>query len=130
MKLGYNLLYVDDVEKTMAFYTKAFGLEASFLHESKEYGEMKTGETKLGFVHHNTASSLGFDYERISLKNKAAGFEIAFIADNVELAFEQAVKAGAIAASKPKEKPWGQIVSYVRDINGMLVEICSAMKSP
>jgi predicted enzyme related to lactoylglutathione lyase len=31
MKLGYTLLYVDDVEKSMAFYSKAFGLEASFL---------------------------------------------------------------------------------------------------
>lgn len=127
MRFGYTLLYVDDVEKAMAFYSKAFGLEASFLHESKEYGEMKTGDTKLGFVHHNTAGSLGFEYEKLSLKNKAAGFEIGFIADNVEVAFERAVKAGAIEVSKPLEKPWGQIVSYVRDINGVLVEICSAM---
>lgn len=53
MKLGYTLLYVDDVEKTMAFYSKAFG--------------------------------------------------------------------------KPTKKPWGQVVSYVRDCNGLLVEICSSM---
>ncbi len=48
MKLGYTLLYVDNVEETMTFYSNAFGLEESFLHESKAYGEMKTGETKLG----------------------------------------------------------------------------------
>ncbi len=41
---GYTLIYVDDVVKTMNFYEKAFGLEAGFLHESKDYGEMKTGE--------------------------------------------------------------------------------------
>ena len=47
MKLGYTLFYVDDVEKTMAFYSKPFGLEAGFLHESKQYGEMATGETQI-----------------------------------------------------------------------------------
>ncbi len=127
MRLGYTLLYVDDVEKTMAFYSKAFGLEAGFLHESKDYGEMKTGDTKLGFVNHATAGSHGFEYEKLSLKSKAPGFEIGFVADNVENAFERAVKAGAIETSKPTKKPWGQVVSYVRDCNGLLVEICSAM---
>lgn len=41
MKLGYGLCYVDDVEKTMAFYSKAFGLDSGFLHESKQYGWFK-----------------------------------------------------------------------------------------
>ncbi len=127
MKLGYTLLYVDDVEKTMVFYANAFGLEIGFLHESKQYGEMKTGDTKLGFVHHDTAGSHGFKYEKLSLKALAPGFEISLVADDVEKAFERAVKAGAVATSKPTQKPWGQVVSYVRDCNGMLVEICSAM---
>ncbi len=68
MKLGYTLIYVDDVESTMAFYAKVFGLEVGFLHESKQYGEMKTGDTKLGFVHHDIAASHGFNYEKLSFK--------------------------------------------------------------
>jgi lactoylglutathione lyase len=127
MKLGYTLIYVDDVVKTMKFYEKAFGLKPGFIHDSKEYGEMITGDTKLGFVHHDTAGSHGFEYEKLSLKNKASGFEIGFVADNVEEAFARAVKAGAIATSQPTKKPWGQIVSYVRDCNGLLIEICSSM---
>ena len=31
----------------------------------------------------------------------------------------------AIALAKPKKKPWGQMVSYVRDLNGVIVELCS-----
>lgn len=127
MKLGYALIYVDDVVKTMTFYEKAFDLKSGFLHESKEYGEMITGNTKLGFVHHDTAASHGFEYEKLSLKNKASGFEIGFVADNVVEAFERAVEAGAIATSNPTKKPWGQVVSYVRDCNGLLVEICSSI---
>ena len=127
MKLAYTLIYVDDVEKTMSFYAKAFDLEIGFLHESKQYGEMKTGETKLGFVHHDTAGSHGFEYERLSLNQKAPGIEIGFIANDVTKAYERAVNAGAIAIKEPIKKPWGQIVSYVRDCNGLLVEICSAL---
>lgn len=127
MKFGYTLIYVDDVKKTMKFYEKAFGLNSGFLHESHQYGEMVTGDTKLGFVHHDTAKSHDFKYEKISLKKKAPGVEIAFVVDDVKKAFAKAVKAGAKSISKPTEKPWGQTVSYVRDCNGMLVEICSAM---
>ena len=127
MKLGYTLLYVGDVAKTMDFYAKAFGLKKGFLHESKQYGEMLTGETKLGFVHHDTVKTHGFKYEKLSIKKRPPGIEVGLVSTNVERAFSKAVKAGATGISKPNKKPWGQIVSYVRDCNGFLVEICSAM---
>jgi len=125
MKLGYTLLYVNDVEQSMNFYSSAFDLEKGFLHESKQYGEMTTGDTKLGFVQHETAESHGFEYEK-SLKEKIPfGFEIGFVTSDVESAFQRAINAGAESICRPKTKPWGQIVSYVRDCNGFLVEICS-----
>lgn len=127
MKLGYALVYVNDVEATMDFYAKAFDMQKGFLHESKQYGEMVTGDTKLGFVHHDTASSHGFRYEHLSPHGIPQGFEIGLIADNVSLAFVKAVAAGAAPVSQPVKKPWGQEVSYVRDCNGLIVEICSAM---
>ncbi len=120
-------MYVDDVKKTMAFYTKAFGLKVGFLHESGQYGEMVTGDTKLGFVHHETAASHGFKYDKMSLSKKPPACEIAFVTSNVDKAYTKAINAGAEAASEPEKKPWGQTVSYVRDCNGFLVEICSEM---
>jgi predicted enzyme related to lactoylglutathione lyase len=128
MKLGYTLLYVEDVEQTMNFYSNAFGLEKGFAHDSGQYGEMNTGSTKLGFVKHELASSHGFEYEKASLRHKCPGFEIGLIASDVSAAYQQALRAGAVAVSAPASKPWGQIVSYVRDCNGFLVEICSAME--
>lgn len=127
MKLKYNLFYVDNVPATMDFYEKAFGLTKGFLHPSNQYGEMVTGETSLGFVHHETAGSHGFQYLHTSTKGLPPAFEIGFVTDNVELAFTTALQAGAIAVSVPTTKPWGQTVSYVKDNNGFLVEICSPM---
>jgi uncharacterized glyoxalase superfamily protein PhnB len=59
------------------------------------------------------------------LKDQAAGAEIAFVVPSVEEKFNQAVSAGAVEVGKPTQKPWGQVVSYVRDNNGFLIEICS-----
>lgn len=127
MKLGYILFYVDDVQVSMNFYEAAFDLKKGFLHESNQYGEMMTGETKLGFVGHETAESHGFEYQKSDLNQRSFANEIGFTTADVESAYAKAVKAGAIGVSQPQKKPWGQVVSYVRDLNGNLVEICSPM---
>lgn len=46
---------------------------------------------------------------------------------NVEKAYKKAINEGAIPLVPPKEKPWGQTVAYVRDPNGILIELASPM---
>lgn len=126
MKLGYNLLYVNDVSITMDFYEKAFGLIKGFLHPEGDYGEMITGETKLGFVSHKLAGSHGFSYRK-QTTSELPSFEIGFVTENVEASFSKALENGAISIKSPEVKPWGQVVSYVQDNNGFLIEICSPL---
>jgi lactoylglutathione lyase len=59
------------------------------------------------------------------LSKKPFGIEIGFVTDNVEETIEKSVKAGETITENPKQKPWGQTVAYVRDIDGFLIEICS-----
>ncbi len=126
MQLGYIIIYVADVPTTITFYEKAFGLKLRFLHESNQYAEMETGQTALAFVSESfVIESHPFRPNRP--KEQAAGAEIAFVDANVEEKFQRAVDAGAIEVVKPAQKPWGQVVSYVRDNNGFLVEICSPL---
>ncbi|MCA9668108.1 MAG: VOC family protein [Myxococcales bacterium] len=127
MKLGYVLLYVDDVAAAITFYERAFGLERAFVHESGQYGELATGATKLGFVHHETAGSHGFGYRKQTASSDPPANEVGLVTDDVEAAFKRAVDAGATPASEPKTKPWGQTVAYVRDPSGFLVELATPM---
>lgn len=127
MQFGYTIMYVQDVEATILFYEKAFSQTCLFLHESKQYGELATGNTKLAFVSEGIAQSNEVEFIPNVPSNKAAGIEIAFVTDDVEQAYQQALTAGAIKIKAPMQKPWGQLVAYVRDINGMIVEICSPM---
>ena len=127
MKFGYTIIYVSDVEATINFYKKAFNLEENFLHESKQYGELSTGETKLAFASNSLAQSNGVTFLKNDINNDAAGFEIAFITNDVKQSYKYALSHGAIAIKEPMTKPWGQEVAYVRDLNGVIIEICSPM---
>jgi uncharacterized glyoxalase superfamily protein PhnB len=128
MKLGYVLKYVDDLAATVEFYEKAFGIKRRFLHESGTYAELDTGETALGFVSAKFAAENKIPFEKIRPDRSAPGIEIGLVTESaaeVQAAFDRAVRAGAKVVTEPHAKPWGQVVSYVRDLNGFLVEICS-----
>jgi lactoylglutathione lyase len=127
MKLGYVILYVPDVAASVAFYEAAFGVACRFIHEG-QYAELETGATALAFAN-ETFTPTNDIFRRNRPAEQACGAEIAFVADDVTAQYARAVKAGAQPAIEPTRKPWGQIVSYVRDNNGFLVEICSAVEA-
>ena len=52
-------------------------------------------------------------------------FEVCFVTDDVQGAFDRAVAEGAAEVTPLQTKPWGQDVAYVRDPDGNLVEIAS-----
>jgi lactoylglutathione lyase len=123
MKFGYTIVYVDDVEGTIAFYEKAFGQTRGMV-AGDEFGELKTGDTRLGFA---AKKMLHGDGQFASPGGKVLGVEVAFVTAEVQKAYDTAVAAGATSVSKPEKKPWGQTVAYVRDNNGFLVELCTPM---
>lgn len=126
MRLAYTILYVPDVPATLAFYETAFGVPRRFLHEGNDYAELETGSTALAFAAETlTEDTLGFVRNRPDQRPAAA--EVAFVTEDVDAAFARATAAGAVAVQAPTAKPWGQIVSYVRDCNGFLVELCTAV---
>jgi lactoylglutathione lyase len=127
IKFGYTILYVKDVERSIAFYEKAFDLKRKFV-VGDEYGELDTGATTLSFASIPTAQgNLKSEIQISGLKEKPFGIEIAFTTDDVEGTYQKAVAAGATEEAKASYKPHGQTVAYVRDPNGFLVEICTPM---
>jgi lactoylglutathione lyase len=126
MKFGYTILHVRDVPRAVAFYEDAFGLTRKFVHEAGLYAEMETGGTTLAFAAESLAKNnlpCGFEENRIS--KLPAGFEIVLVTGNIEEAYQRAVNAGAAPISPPTPKPWGQIVAFLRDADGIVVELCT-----
>jgi len=126
MKYGYTIIYVSSVVKTLEFYKKAFGFDVKFVHESKAYGELDTGETTLAFASHEMGDmNLEGKYIKANVKNEPFGIELAFVTEDVISAYGKAVESGAVPIKEPEEKPWGQLVGYVRAVDGSIIELCS-----
>ena len=123
MKFGYTIVYVDDVEATIAFSEKAFGQKRGMV-AGDEFGELATGDTRLGFAAKKMLHGPG---QFASPDGKVLGVEVAFTTDDVQKAYDTALAAGAKSVSRPEKMSWGQTVAYVRDNNGFLVELCTPM---
>lgn len=128
INFAYTILYVQDVEKAINFYERAFGFHRKFILPDNTYGELSTGNTTLSFASTDLAiKNLKNGFTESSLANKPFGIEIGFTTDDVDGVYDRAVQEGATLEAPPTEKPHGQTVAYVRDLDGFLVEICTPM---
>lgn len=124
----YTILYVEDVTKSIQFYENSFGFKRIFISPENDYAELETGNTKVSFASKKLASSnLKNGFIESSLNQKVFGIELGFTTENVSEVLETAKLNGAVILEEPKQKPWGQTVAYLRDIDGFLIEICTPM---
>jgi len=128
MKFAYTILYVPNVQESLSFYQRAFGFEIKFVSPQGDYGELISGETTLSFAS-NELGEANFKqgFQKADGQAKPWGIELAFSSEQVEDDFQKALDAGAILYEEIKQKPWGQKVGYLRDLNGFLIELCSPM---
>jgi lactoylglutathione lyase len=121
-RLGWVVLYVDDIEVSSAFYEGVFGLERTVDWEG--YREYDTGPTKFGLLDrvqartHVPAADGGSRASQIS-------FTVAL--ETVDQTYLAAVAAGGVGMVEPDDKPWGQRVGFVADPDDHLIEIGSPL---
>ncbi len=129
LQFAYTVVFVPDVEEAVAFYRRAFGLSARMV--TKAFAQLDTGSVSLAFgAEFNERRELpdGFAFHENRPALPAAGVQISFAAEDVEQAFARAVAAGCTPVVTPARQPWGQTVSRVRDLNGVLVSIVSPFR--
>ena len=131
-RLGYTILYVEGgVRKALDFYVRAFGLRVKFVAPDDTYGELDTGATALAFCTAAHAAKNFAAGEAAFARGPRGGpanaIEVGLVVPDVHAAFARACAAGALPVSPPVTKPWGHVVSYVRDEEGCLVELCGEL---
>lgn len=129
--LGYTIFYVADVAATLRFFG-AFGLREKLITPENDYGELDTGTTTLAFASTALAqtnlNAVG-GFTPVRPTDPPVGASITLITVDVESAVQAALAAGGTPYVEPVDKPWGQTVAYIRDPNGILVEIATAVPS-
>ena len=124
----YAIAYVPDVRTTIEWFARAFGFETRMVHESGAYAELETGSTILAFA----AESLGESnfpgkFRRHRPDEAPLGTEFVFTTEDVQGAVDAVVREGGTELAPPATKPWGQVVAYVRDPNGLLIELATPL---
>lgn len=129
MRLAWVIRYVPDVVAAADFYGRAFGLTTRFA-AGEDFIAMETGATVLAFCREGFVGGMGLDFVPTRPEGRPPAEEIAFEVEDVPAAHRQALAAGGVEVMAPVEKPWGQVVAYLRDPNGALVELCTAVATP
>ena len=128
IQFAYTILYVKNVAASVQFYQQAFGFEKKFITPNNSYAELITGNTTLSFAAIELAkSNLTNGFIESDSNLLPFGIEIGFTTDDVEQTVKAAIDAGGQLVEPAKTKPWGQLVAYVKDRDGFLIEICTPM---
>jgi predicted enzyme related to lactoylglutathione lyase len=106
MKLGYTIPYFESVAETIAFYEQAFGLSRGMVTDTNQYGELKSGDTKLAFAAHSFVKAItGTAFNAAAPGKSAPPMELGLDTDTVEEDFECAVAAGAVVVKRQRKSP-------------------------
>ena len=122
----YVVLIVADLDRSLSFYVGALGLPLG--HRSGPFAQLDTGTTRVSL------------YERAAMADTlgrplapppadAPGFELGFLVDDCDRAYDELVSGGADPAVPPIDRAWGQRTAYVRDPDGHLVELAQDIRA-
>ena len=129
IQYAYTILYVQNVTKTIQFYTNVFGFEQKFLTSENDYGEIISGTTTIAFANFELGNSnFRKGFVKSNLNKKPFGIELAFTTKEVEEVLAKAINNGAHLLEKTTTKPWGQKVGCIKDLNGFIIESCTPIR--
>jgi lactoylglutathione lyase len=121
--LGYVVLFVEDLERTLAFYVSKVGLPVRFRAEG--YAELAVEGPKLALLARSRVSELAGDAQA---SRPAAGTHegsVTLLVEDVDRVHRELAGRGVIFLGAPKDRPWGQRTVYFQDPDGHLIELAT-----
>lgn len=116
--LGYVILFVADLERSVAFYRDVIGLP--FKLEGDGYVEFATRGVKFGLYDRNRLGELtGHGAEAPG----RPGGEVVFLVEDVDAEAVRLRAAGATILKGPVDRAWGHRTVHVEDPDGFVVEL-------
>ena len=117
-RVGYVILFVADLERSVAFYRDVLGVP--FRLQGDGYVEFATQGAKFGLYDRNRLGELtGHGAGR----PVEPGGEVVFLVEDVDAEAERLRAAGATILMGPVDRPWGHRTLHVEDPDRFVVEL-------
>ena len=126
MKLDGFGIFVEDMPRMIRFYRDVLGFEIKEAEDTSNVYLVKNGTLFLLYGRKDFEKMTRRRYEYI--KDLNGHFEIALYVDTfeeVDIAYNNAIRNGATSVLEPELEPWGQRTCYISDPEGNLIEIGS-----
>jgi lactoylglutathione lyase len=120
VRLGYAILFVSDLERSIAFYRDVVGLPFRFANES--YAEFATGGAKFALYARSHLSEL-LGAEAADEAGSSPQGEVAFLCDDVDAEHDRLSRLGVRILAPPTDRPWGERTLHLADPDGYVVEL-------
>ncbi|HEX6207934.1 MAG TPA: VOC family protein [Actinomycetota bacterium] len=121
--VDYVIRYVEDLDRSVAFYRDVLGLEHRLTDEA--YAEFSAGGTKLGFF---PRSSLPDLLGREARSGGSPDGEIVLLVEDVDAEADRLRGAGVEILTGPVERPWGHRTVHLLDPDGLVVELAQEIE--
>jgi lactoylglutathione lyase len=116
----FPMLSVADLDRSLAFYEVVLGGRRHYQFPpdgAPVFLTLQFGETEIGLGLMTSPTLHGRDLRPAS----GHRMELCVYVEDVDLAFQELVAAGAPAVVEPCQQPWGERMAYVEDPDGNLV---------
>ncbi len=122
-QVGYVILFVSDLERSVAFYRDVIGLP--FKLRGDGYVEFATRGARFGLYDRNRLRELtGQGAEAPG----APGGEVVFLVEDVDRETERLRGAGATILRGPVDRAWGHRTLHLLDPDGFVVELAEEIQ--
>jgi lactoylglutathione lyase len=126
-RLGYAILFVSDLGRSIAFYRDTLGLPFRFANES--YAEFATEGAKFSlFARSSLPELIGREAPADEIPWPQG--EVAFFCDDVDAEHDRLAAAGVRILAPPADRPWGERTLHLADPDGNVVELTRPRPSP
>jgi lactoylglutathione lyase len=126
-RLDYVILYVLDLDRSIAFYRDVVGLE--FKLRGEGYAEFAVEGTKFALFERSKLPEL-IGREPAAEAPSDPTAEVVFVVADVDAEADRLRGAGAEILTGPVDRPWGHRTVHVADPDGHVVEFAQNIPRP